>query len=98
MVRSGMAGKLIEFPRHLEWQPVEIWTGKVRGTQLWAEVRPAAEGFSWIAGNGGLPLAHGTAPTEAEGKSFALRALTEGAVVIRPLDGAGAPGYPMTML
>lgn len=80
-------GKVVEFPRKLEWQQLESWLGRVPNTNLIAKVESqVAEGtFSWYAWNGTFLLAMGSAKSLEEGKEAAKAALEQGALVARTL-------------
>jgi hypothetical protein len=80
-------GKVVEFPRKLEWQQLESWMGRVPNTNLITKVESQiVEGaFSWYAWNGTFLLAMGTAGSLEEGKEAAKAALEQGALVARTL-------------
>lgn len=84
-------GKVVEFPRKLEWQPVEAWVGTVPNTSLSAKVEKAKDGvvYTWFAWNGPMVVAAGTAVDLDTGKEAARRALEQNSFVIRmnPLTG-----------
>jgi hypothetical protein len=87
----GMTGKLIEFPRRLEWTETPCWVGRVKGTMLLAKVEKAVDGpaYQWGAWNGTAPLGAGLKETEEAAKEAARQALEAAVLVIRPLDQQG---------
>lgn len=82
-----MAGKLIEFPRRLEWVELPLWVGRVKGTELLAKVEKAVDGpaYQWAAWNAGVPLGVGLEGSVEAAKDAAKKALEEAVVVVRPL-------------
>lgn len=88
-----MAGKLIEFPRKLEWSELPCWVGFVKGTTLLAKVERAVDGdqFQWAAWNAGSLLDIGLVPTLEAGQEAARRAMESSVLVIRPLSSKDGP-------
>ncbi len=82
-----MTGKLVEFPRKLEWSELPCWVGFVKGTQLLAKVERAVDGdkFQWAAWNAGALIGVGLVATKEEGQEAARRAMEAGVLVLRPL-------------
>lgn len=82
-----MAGKLIEFPRRLEWVELPLWVGRVKGTELLAKVEKAVDGpaYQWGAWNGSAPLGSGLEPTAERAQEAARKALETAVLVVRPL-------------
>lgn len=78
-------GNLIEFPRKLEWQPVEAWFGRVANTQLMAKVERnlAGNAYSWFAWNGTALIDMGTADSQEGAKEAARTAMEKGTLVVR---------------
>lgn len=87
-----MAGKLVEFPRRLEWAALPCWVGVVKGTQLLAKVEQAVDGnqYQWAAWNAGAPLGVGLKPTLDEAMD-AAKAAMEQVVVVRELPAQRSP-------
>jgi hypothetical protein len=86
-----MSGKVVEFPRKLEWKHVDCWYGHVQGTQLHAKVEENLEGtsYNWAIWNGQILLAAGSDPNKEVAMDAARTALEKGVVVIRPIPPAG---------
>lgn len=86
-----MSGKVVEFPRKLEWQHVECWYGRVKGTQLHAKVEGNLEdtGYNWAIWNGPMLLAAGSEVKKEVAMEAAKAALENGVVVVRPIPPAG---------
>ncbi len=82
-----MAGKLIEFPKKLEWTETPCWVGRVKGTKLLAKVERAVDGtaYQWGAWDAGAPLGIGLEATQELAQEAARRALEASVMVIRPL-------------
>jgi hypothetical protein len=68
-------GKVVSFPRKLEWRSIDAWEGTVRGTQLLARVVQRGECFHWAALNRGIPVGQGMKPSLEEAKDAAKNAL-----------------------
>jgi hypothetical protein len=88
-------GKLIEFPRRLEWNKLEVYIGRVKGTMLYARVEsdPQDGGrCKWKAFLGEALVDAGEADTPDEGMEAARAALEGGVVVVRPLERDNNPG------
>lgn len=86
-----MAGKLVEFPRRLEWTETPCWVGRVKGTQLLAKVEKAVDGpaYQWGAWNAAAPIGIGLEATEEAAKEAARRALEEAVLIVRPMPQNG---------
>lgn len=86
-----MTGKLIEFPRKIEWSETPCWVGRVKGTQLLAKVEKAVDGpaYQWGAWNGAAPLGVGLKETPEKAMEAATKALEAAVVVVRPLEQKG---------
>lgn len=82
-----MAGKLIEFPKKLEWVELPLWVGRVKGTELLAKVEQAVDGaaYQWSAWNAGVHLGVGLEPSVELAMERAKSALEEAVVVVRAL-------------
>jgi hypothetical protein len=82
-----VAGKLIEFPKKLEWVETPCWVGRVKGTQLLAKVEKAVDGpaFQWGAWNAGMPLGVGLESSVEKAKDAAKAALETSVLVMRAL-------------
>lgn len=82
-----MAGRLIEFPRKLEWRHVDCWYGRVAGTMLYAKVEESLDGkgYNWFAWNGPMTLGSGNNKSMAVAQEEAKTAMETSVVVIRPL-------------
>lgn len=54
-------GKVVEFPRKLEWSPIEVHVGAIRGTQLVARIEKDLNGggYVWAAMHGQVVIGHG---------------------------------------
>lgn len=80
-------GKVVEFPRKLEWEPVEAWCAHVPGTQLKAKVEKSAsaESYTWYAWSGVALVAMGSASSLEEGKASAKTAFEVNTLVVRTL-------------
>ncbi len=85
-----MTGKLIEFPRKLEWKSVETWIGTVAGTLLLAKVEEVLgqAHVQWSTYNGPIIVNSGVASTMEEGKKAAKEALETGVLVMRVLPAS----------
>lgn len=86
-----MSGKVVEFPRRLEWQHVECWYGRVKGTQLHAKVEGNLEdtGYNWAIWNGPMLLAAGSEVDKEVAMAAAKTALENGVVVIHLVPPTG---------
>lgn len=87
-----VAGKLIEFPRRLEWVELPMWVGVVKGTLLLAKVERAVDGeaYQWSAWNAGALLGQGLRATVEEAMDEAKLVLERSMVVVRPLVPPGS--------
>ena len=76
---------VIDFPRKIEWKPVEAWMGTVPNTQLSAKVERPAGGdvYTWFAWNGHMVVAAGTADSLEAGKEATRRALEKSSLIVR---------------
>lgn len=88
---GGVAGKLIEFPKRLEWVELPMWVGTVKGTQLLAKVEKAVDGeaYQWSCWNAGALLGQGLKATAKEAMDEAKAVLEAGVIVVRPLVPPG---------
>lgn len=86
-----MAGKLIEFPKKLEWVELPLWVGRVKGTQLLAKVEKAVDGpaYQWAAWNAGAPLGVGLEGSMEKAQEAARAALEAAVLVVRTLPQKG---------
>jgi hypothetical protein len=82
-----MSGKVVEFPRKLEWQHVDCWYGSVKGTQLHAKVEGTFDGtsYNWAIWNGQMLLEAGSKDDKDDAMEAAKAALEKGVVVVRPI-------------
>ena len=82
-----MSGKLVEFPRRLEWQHTDCWYGKVKGTNLHAKVETGFYdgGFSWLAWDDRVLIGSGMEADDKSAMEKAKEALENGVVVVRPM-------------
>lgn len=82
-----VAGKVIDFPRKLEWTPIETWIGRVQGTALCTKVSQKLEGvgFFWESWNGHVLVQAGEAGSMEEARTAAEKALEGNVLVVRPL-------------
>lgn len=87
-----MAGRLIEFPKKLEWVELPFWVGRVKGTQLLAKVEKAVDGpaYQWAAWNAGVPLGVGLEASIELAKEKAKAAMEAAVVVVRELPQKGS--------
>lgn len=78
-------GNLIEFPRKLEWEPVDAWLGRVPNTHLIAKVERTVSGnsYAWFAWNGTVLIDMGTSDSVEHGKEAARDAMEKGTLVVR---------------
>jgi len=82
-------GKLIEFPRRLEWKQVETFIGKVANMDIHARVEgipghPKGH-VRWQAFKGAMLVGFGEAKDHNEGMEAARLCLENKIVVLRPL-------------
>ena len=86
-----MSGKLIEFPKKLEWVELPLWVGRVKGTQLLAKVEKAVDGpaYQWAAWNAGAPLGVGLEASVEVAKNKAKEAMEAAVLVMRELPQNG---------
>lgn len=86
-----MSGKLIEFPKKLEWVELPLWVGRVKGTQLLAKVEKAVDGpaYQWAAWNAGVPLGVGLEASVETAKEKAKEAMEAAVLVVRELPLKG---------
>lgn len=82
-----MNGKLVEFPRRLEWTAATCWVGRVKGSNIVARVEQVLDGpeFQWFAWHNGVVLGGGLATSLEEGQSLAKEAIEKQIVVVRVL-------------
>lgn len=82
-----MTGKLVEFPRKLEWKHVDCWYGRVIGTMLYAKVEESldGQGYNWFAWNGPMTLGSGSKETMELAQEEAKNVMEASVMVIRPL-------------
>ena len=87
-----MAGKLVEFPKRLEWVELPLWVGRVKGTQLLAKVEKAVDGpaYQWAAWNAGAPLGVGLEASVGAAQEAAKAALEAAVLVVRALPQKGS--------
>jgi hypothetical protein len=81
------SGKLIEFPRKVEWEQIHGWMAHVPGHPgLVAQVIWRNNRYSWRTFFQGIPLGPGGSDEDPDkAKEAALRNLEENTMVIRPL-------------
>lgn len=79
--------KVVDFPRKLEWRPLESWLGRVPNTHLIAKVESTLEegNYAWYAWNGTFLVGMGAAKTLEQGQEAAKRAFETNALVIYEL-------------
>jgi hypothetical protein len=83
-----MTGKLVEFPRKLEWRHADCWYGRVAGTNLYAKVEENLHdtgGYNWFAWNGPVTLGSGHDESMEVARDKAKEMMETSVVVIHPL-------------
>ena len=82
-----MSGKLVEFPRKLDWKHVDCWYGRVAGTLLYAKVEESTDGngFNWFAWNGPVTLGSGNEEKLDTALNAAKASMESSIVVVHPL-------------
>jgi hypothetical protein len=79
-------GKLIEFPRKLEWNEVVCYVGKVKGTELHTRVEIHPDGTKrWQAWDRAFLVGCGDCDDLEDGQEKAKKALEDKCVVVRRL-------------
>jgi hypothetical protein len=94
MTKHRNTGKLIEFPRRLEWKHVDTYIGTIAGTSLHARVQsiPDGEGAKWEIWLGHSLISFGTAEDEDAGMEAARSSLEKSVLVARPVSGNNNSG------
>lgn len=82
-------GKVVEFPRKLEWAPVEVHVGAVRGTKLAARVEKDlnGDGYVWAAMHGQVIIGHGREAGLEAAQEAVRKCFTEKVNVVHFGDG-----------
>lgn len=83
-------GDLVEFPKRLEWRPVDCWVGHVKNTKLVAKVEATQEletgvtvTYTWTAWANMALVGMGTATSLEGGKEAAKKSLEQSVLVVR---------------
>lgn len=81
------SGKLIEFPRKVDWEQIHGWLAHVPGHPgLVAQVIWRNNRYWWQTFFRGLPVDNGSDEDSDKAKDAALRSLENNMMVIRPLS------------